>query len=46
MQFQGGIEMGIETSYSWYGENTDLVARAQAIANDDGSDYPVLLLPK
>ena len=41
MQFQGGIEMGIETSYSWYGENTDLVARAQAIANDDGSDYPV-----
>ena len=41
MQFQGGTEMGIDTSYRWYGENTDLVARAQAIANDDGSDYPV-----
>jgi len=41
MQFQGGIEMGIETSYSWYGENTDLVTRAQTIAADDGSDYPV-----
>ena len=41
MQFQGGIEMGIDTSYRWYGENTDLIARSQTIANDDGSNYPV-----
>ena len=41
MQFQGGTEMGIDTSYRWYGENTDLIARAQTIANDDGSNYPV-----
>ena len=44
MQFQGGQEMGIDTSYRWYGDNTDLVARAQAMVNDDGSSYPVHFL--
>ena len=39
MQFQGGIEMGIDMTYS--GDDTALESRATNISNDDGSEFPV-----
>ena len=39
MQFQGGEEMGIDMAYN--GNNNILLDRANEIANDDGSVYPV-----
>ena len=39
MQFQGGIELGIDMTYS--GDDTALESRATNISNDDGSEFPV-----
>ena len=39
MQFQGGVEMGIDMTYS--GNDSALESRANNVSYDDGSEYPV-----